>query len=226
MPKKPRTEDEVNQRKEDILKHALDLMQEEGYEGFSMRKLSNRLGVSVVTLYRFYENKDHIYLVVLTRGFQLLYRECLKAYKSGKKPEDRLRSMTEAYINFGITRSNFYNLMFTWHVPKYEDYIGTPMEDVAKFELEESQKSYLFTIKAVKELVKKIGNITLTDNEIRSYIIYFWSTLHGYIAGVNNHLLNYMHEDPLSLKQSIIDNLFAYLKTVIEANRNITHLKA
>lgn len=218
MPKKPRSKNEIDTIKEDILKHALDLMQEEGYEGFSMRKLSSRLGVSVVTLYRFYENKDHIYLVVLTRGFQLLYGECLKAYKSGKKPEARLRSMTEAYIRFGITRSNFYNLMFTWHVPKYEDYIGTPMEDVAKFELEESQKSYLFTIKAVKELVKKIGNITLTDNEIRSYIIYFWSTLHGYIAGVNNNLLNYMHEDPLSLKESIIDNLFSSLHVLIDEN--------
>jgi AcrR family transcriptional regulator len=218
MPKKPRSKNEIDTIKEDILKHALDLMQEEGYEGFSMRKLSSRLGVSVVTLYRFYENKDHIYLVVLTRGFQLLYRECLKAYKSEKKPEDRLRSMTEAYISFGITRSNFYNLMFTWHVPKYEDYIGTPMEDVAKCELEESQKSYLLTIKAVKELVKKIGNITLTDNEIRSHIIYFWSTLHGYIAGMNNNLLNYMHEDPLSLKESIIDNLFSSLHVLIDEN--------
>jgi hypothetical protein len=218
MPKKPRSKNEIDTIKEDILNHALNLMQEEGYKGFSMRKLSSRLGVSVVTLYRFYENKDHIYLVVLTRGFQLLYGECLKAYKSKKKPEARLRSMAEAYISFGITQSNFYNLMFTWHVPKYEDYIGTPMEDVAKCELEESQKSYLFTIKAVKELVKKIGNITLTDNEIRSYIIYFWSTLHGYIAGVNNNLLSYMHEDPLSLKESIIDNLFSSLHVLIDEN--------
>lgn len=216
MPKKPRSKNEINTIKEDILKHALDLMQEEGYEGFSMRKLSSLLGVSVVTLYRFYENKDHIYLVVLTRGFQLLYGECLQAYKSEKKPEARLRSMTEAYISFGISQSNFYNLMFTWHVPKYEDYIGTPMEDVARYELEESQKSYLLTIKAVKELVKKMGNINLSDNEIRSYIIYFWSTLHGYIAGVNNNLLNYMHRDPLSLKASIIDNLFSSLHVLID----------
>lgn len=224
MPKKPRTENEISQIKEEILKHALDLIQEEGYEGFSMRKLSSRLNVSVVSLYRIYESKDHIYLAVLTKGYQLLYQECKKAYESKISPEERLKSMAEAYLRFGIKQANFYNLMFTWHVPKYQDYVGTPMEEAAQYELEESQKVYLFAIQATKEIAETIGIIT--DCQIRSYFIYFWSTLHGYISGVNNNLLNYMHEDPLSLQQTVIDNLFSYLKTVIEENRDITVEKA
>jgi AcrR family transcriptional regulator len=222
MPKKARSNDEINRRKEDILNHALDIIREDGYGGFSMRKLSSRLGVSVVTLYRFYESKDHIYLAVLTNGYQLLYQELLRAYKSGKNPEARLRSIADAYLRFGITQANFYNLMFTWHAPKYQDYVGTPMEEAAKNELDESQKVYLFAIQAAKELVESTGNVKITDDRLRSYVIHFWITLHGYTAGVNNNLLNYMHEDPLSLRKNIIDGLFKYMNIVIEENRNKT----
>ncbi|MFW5861233.1 MAG: TetR/AcrR family transcriptional regulator [Spirochaetota bacterium] len=221
MPKKPRSKKELDNCKKDILTHALDLIQEEGYEGFSMRKLSSRLNVSVVSLYRIYESKDHIYLDVLTKGFQLLYKECRKAFESKGLPEERLKSMATAYLRFGIEQANFYNLMFTWHVPKYQDYVGTPMEETAQYELLESQKVYFFAIQATKEIAETIGIVT--DYQIRSYFIYFWSTLHGYISSMNNHLLHYMHEDPLSLKQSVVENLFSYLKILIEENRDIKH---
>ncbi|MDI6743212.1 MAG: WHG domain-containing protein, partial [Smithella sp.] len=172
------------------------------------------------TLYRIYESKDHIYLAVLTKGFQLLYQEFKKAYESKRSPEERLKSMAAAYLHFGIKQANFYNLMFTWHVPKYQDYVGTPMEEAAKYELVESQKVYLFAIQATKEIAETIGSVT--DYQIRSYFIYFWSTLHGYISGMNNNLLNYMHEDPLSLQQTVIDNLFSYMKVFIEEYRSET----
>ncbi len=36
-------------------------------------------------------------------------------------------------------------------------------------------------------------------------LVHFWSTLHGYIAGYNNTLLNYMHENPISVKEEMLD---------------------
>jgi len=210
MPRKPRTAEQVNVVKEEILGHALDIIQERGFEGFTMRRLASRLGVKAVTIYRYYESKDHIYLAVLTKGFQLLYEEFAKAYDSEKAPMDRLKVLTRAYLNFGLEKANFYNLMFTWHVPKFEDYLGTPMEEAARYELDESQKAYLFVIEAVRELMETVA--PATDEQIRAYIIYFWSTLHGYIAGINNKLLAYMHENPLLLRETILENLFKYIE--------------
>ncbi len=40
-------------------------------------------------------------------------------------------------------------------------------------------------------------------------MIQFWSQAHGYIAGVNNTLLDYMHETPLALKDRLIENMLA-----------------
>jgi AcrR family transcriptional regulator len=211
MPKKSRTQIEVDMVKEEIVGHALQIIQERGLEGFTMRRLAEeRLGLKAATLYSYYESKDHLYLAVLTRGFQLLYRDCEYAYNSVTESMARLQAMMRAYLRFGIEQANFYNLMFTWHVPKYQDYVGTPMEAAAQYELEESQKVYLFFIKAVRELIEEVA--PATDDQIRAYIIYFWSTLHGYIAGINNKLLAYMHENPLLLRETVLENLFKYIK--------------
>jgi len=144
----------------------------------------------------------------------MLYQECAKAYDSEPEPMARLRAMMRAYLNFGLTQSNFYNLMFTWHVPKYRDYLGTPMEKSARYELEESQKVYQLFIKAVRELVEQY--VPADEDQIRAYIIYFWSALHGYVAGINNQLLSYMHDNPFSLSETIIDNLFKHIESELK----------
>ena len=211
MPKKSRTQQEVDAVKEEILGHALKIIEERGLEGFTMRRLAeDRLGIKAATIYSYYESKDHLYLAVLTRGFQLLYRDCEQAYNSSTEAMARLQAMMRAYLRFGSEQANFYNLMFTWHVPKYRDYLGTPMEEAARYELDESQKVYLFFIKAVRELIETVA--PATDDQIRAYIIYFWSTLHGYIAGINNELLAYMHDNPLLLAETVLKNLFKYIE--------------
>lgn len=43
--------------------------------------------------------------------------------------------MLQAYVDFGVGETNVYNLMFTWSVPKYEDYVGTELEKTANQEL-------------------------------------------------------------------------------------------
>ncbi len=218
MPKKPRTREEVDAVKENILDQALQLIEELGMDGLTMRRLAGRLGVKAVTIYSYYESKDHLYLAVLTKGFQMLHVDCLAAYDSSADPMLRLRAMTRAYLDFGINNANFYNIMFTWHVPKFQDYVDTPMEDAARFELEESQKVYLLFIQAAKEIAPDMEGVT--NEQAQEAIIFFWSTLHGYIAGINNSLLTYMHADPLDLREPLLENLFKYVEQgLVEASR-------
>ncbi len=218
MPKKPRTPQEIKEIRERILKEALDIINRDGFEGLSMRKLAGRLGVKAVTIYNYYANKDDLYLAVLTRGFQMLYGECRRVYDSTGSPEENLQAMIRAYLQFGLEHPHFYNLMFTWHVPKYGDYIGTTMEEAARYELEESQKVLLLLIKAVRELGESHG-ASLNEEEIRSHIVYFWSTLHGYIAGINNELLYYMYDFPLNLQEEILKNLYEHMERKISERR-------
>lgn len=203
MPKAPRTLEEVENIRRDIMRKALDLIVTEGYDGFTMRKLASRLSVSPKTIYNYFQNQDELYLRLLTKGFEQLHNCFDKATKPYINPMEKIDAFIAAYVKFGLENANIYNLMFTWHVPKYNDYINTHMEQVARHELETALKCVDFAVKLVREY---LGESTdAGDDEIREEVFYLWAQTHGYIAGINNTLLNYWMEEPLSLKRKIIE---------------------
>ena len=214
MPRQPRSPAEIEQIKQSILDQALDLIVEEGFEGFSMRKLAGRLGVTAVTIYSYYLNKDELYLAIITRGFAQLYERCLSAYDSIQDPLDKFRAVLQAYVDFGFGETNVYNLMFTLSVPRYEDYVGTEMENAAGHELSTALKvSALFLLAGgnvvnTHESQPDTGKApTIPADTLRVYVISLWCALHGYISACNNTLLNYVHEAPRTLEQPIINAL-------------------
>lgn len=216
MPKPQRKPEEIEAVKEQILDQALELIAESGYKGFSMRKLSARLGIAAKTIYNYYVNKDEIYLVILTRGFESLYETCRTAARSRRDPLDRIAAMSRAFLDFGIHQPNLYNLMFTWHVPKFKDYLGTPMEPAAQVELETALKLSGLFIETVKACTD--GSAPLSDEDARFLMIRFWTQGHGYVAGLNNTLLDYLHETPLSLKDRMVEAMMQNMKSELGKN--------
>lgn len=205
MPKASRTTEEVEAVRERILAQALDLINTHGFEGFSMRKLADRLGVTPKTIYNYFKNKDELYLVVVGRGYRKLYEQSLAVLNTENTPMERLVAVCRAYMEFGIANPNYYNLMFTWHVPKFSVYLGTPLEKTAIKELGISIKLYELILSTMQDIAPNAKNLNKED--IQSYCIYFWCLMHGYIAAYNNTMLHYMHEDPLSLRQTFLDRM-------------------
>lgn len=214
MPRQTRSPAEIEEIKESILDQALDLIVVEGLEGFSMRKLAGRLGVKAVTIYNYYLNKDELYLAIITRGFEDLYERCRSAYDAAHEPLDKFRAVLQAYVDFGFGETNLYNLMFTLNVPRYEDYVGTELENVAGHELSTALKvSALFLLASgnvvnTHESEPDTGQAsTIPADTLRVYMISLWCALHGYISTCNNTLLNYVHEAPRTLEQPMINAL-------------------
>ncbi|SDP74137.1 TetR/AcrR family transcriptional regulator [Desulforhopalus singaporensis] len=194
MPKQPRSAEEIEEVKQQILEETLALITEHGYEGFSMRKLALRLHIAAKTIYNYYDNKDEIYLLVLKRGFDLLHSTLLKSMSGHSDPIDKLRAMKNAYIDFGVNQSNYYDIMFTLYVPKHNDFVGTPLEHVATVELKAALRvGALFT-----DVMKEIAEIhnTIPKEEARRYFIQFWTSLHGLVTTYNNDLLGYLSGNP------------------------------
>jgi len=205
MPRPKRNSDEIESIKEQILEQALDLMARQGFDGFSMRNLASRLGVSAKTIYNYYQNKDDLYLAILTHGFANLYERFQTAFSCHTDPQKRLKAMGREYLVFGLEQANLYNLMFTWHVPKFKDYEGTPMEPAARIELETALKVSEILMEAIKLAA---GDGAMDDDAARFHMIWMWSQMHGFVAGINNTLLDYMHENPLALKEKMLDQVF------------------
>ena len=72
--------------REDILRHALALIVQDGFQGFSMRKLAARLGIAAKTIYNFFRNQDELYLCILIKGFEQLYAAFEAAVRAAGHP--------------------------------------------------------------------------------------------------------------------------------------------
>jgi AcrR family transcriptional regulator len=201
MPRAARSLEEVEEVKEKIIEHAIELMAKHGFQGFSMTKLAAPLGIAAKTIYNYFQCKDELYLRIITKGFDDVYGGARECYKNHERPQDRLEAMVRAFIDFGIQYTNVYNLMYTWHVPNYGHYIGTPMEPAARLGLEAGLRLSGLFMKTIQEC--GTSDHPISDDEARFYMVWIWSQMHGFIAGYNNTFLDYMHENPIALKDRI-----------------------
>ena len=215
MPKPQRSRQEIEAVREDILKHALAMIAQDGFNGFSMRKLAARLGIAAKTIYNYYRNQDELYLCILTKGFEQLYIAFDRAVRTSPDPSAQLEAAIRAYVAFGLENPHIYNLMFAWHVPKYNDYVGTPMEKAAYRELTAALKCADLFMGVIEACLDKTPGVT--EDILRFEMIQIWSPMHGYISGINNTLLDYMHETPLALKERAIARLVANTKHALQA---------
>lgn len=219
MPKPARTSKEVEQFKNQILEQAVNLMVEIGYEKFTMRNLAARVGITATTIYNYYRNKDDLFLNILILGFHELHSRLEVARRINATPAEQLLDMITTYIDFGLNDANFYNLMYTWHVPKFNDYVGTAMEPVARRQLECALKVPEIFIDTIKAYVRAAGKV-ITDDETVFLVIHYWSQIHGFIAGTNNTILSYLHANPVSLKEKHIALITEKFRTDVSRLEN------
>ncbi len=95
-----------------ILDVAGELFLEQGYEGFSMRRVAERIGYSATTIYRYYENKDDLLFAVVNEGFSEFARQLTETAEGASNPIKRLEALWHVYVSFGLNNPVYYQMMF------------------------------------------------------------------------------------------------------------------
>ena len=100
------------QTREQILQAALQLFNDRGYHGTSMRQIAERAGVALGSIYNHFPNKEQIFLVVLMRFHPAV--EILPALESaqGETVEELVRDAASRIVSQIDQRREFLNLMF------------------------------------------------------------------------------------------------------------------
>jgi AcrR family transcriptional regulator len=211
MPKAAFSREQINHTKDRILDVALQLIIEEGFNNLSMRKIASRLGITAANIYNYYSGKDEINLNIRIRGFEILYSMLLKESSRKISISSRIKNLVWAYVDFGTTYPGYYDLMFNLHTPKYIDYIGTELEEVAAFEKATAMKNFHLIAGVIRELT---GSGEDREQEIRDINIQLWADLHGIISLFNSRVLAEVDEDSRKALKKRVDNLVRQLTAV------------
>jgi AcrR family transcriptional regulator len=154
-----------------ILECALDLYLEHGLKGLSMRHVGETLGVSATAIYRHYRNKEDLLHNVLGEAVDVFGRYLFAAL-SGRTPEERFQRGGEAYLNFALEKSKYYEVIFMG--PSLLGEEGIPEELRAR-----SMATFQFLVDRVQECMES-GYLAKDDAQAVSLTV--WAHTHGLVS--------------------------------------------
>jgi len=83
-----------------ILRHAVRVFSEKGYEGASIRDISRSSGVSLSGLYYYFESKQKLLYLIQTNAFMSILRRLERRLAGLPDPEDRLRVLIANHVDY------------------------------------------------------------------------------------------------------------------------------
>jgi AcrR family transcriptional regulator len=95
-------------RAREIVDVALELLEEEGPEGLSMRKLAERIGIRAPSIYKHLSDKQALEAAIISVGFEL-QADAFEAALQGA--EDPLGAIARVYRQFAKAHPHLYRLM-------------------------------------------------------------------------------------------------------------------
>ncbi|MCI0617782.1 TetR/AcrR family transcriptional regulator [bacterium] len=157
------------QIKASILEAAWQLVEKEGWQALSIRKIADAIEYSSPVIYDHFENKEAILHEFTRRGFQQLNEELEKAKAPFPGPERQIEAIAYSYWNFAFKQKEYYQLMYG---------LGMPGCETVKQMAELTTFSQLI-LEPIKKLIAK-GKNTEADPFLKLHTL--WSTLHGLIS--------------------------------------------
>ena len=103
---------EGHERRAEILAAAERIFVEHGYEGATIRKIADEVGLSSTALYMHFAEKGEILQEICRRAFSTLLAANEAVQAEPLAPEQRLRRMMRAYVDFGFANPNAYRLVY------------------------------------------------------------------------------------------------------------------
>ena len=99
-------------RRAEILLAAERIFVAEGYEGATIRKIADEVGLSSTALYMHFKDKAEILLEICALAIQHLLESNTTIAQMPTDPVVRVRAMLAAYIDFALQNPNAYQLLF------------------------------------------------------------------------------------------------------------------
>jgi AcrR family transcriptional regulator len=157
---------EIDEFRDRLCEAAARLFAKHGREGFTLRALAAELGVSPMTPYRYFKDKEAMLAAVRARAFNRFAEQLEDAFREDGPAVARAGRVADAYVRFALEESDSYHLMFEFKQPNETEY---PELRLALARARETMTNHVRELVAAGELEGDpvaIGHV-------------FWASLHG-----------------------------------------------
>ncbi len=150
---------------------SLEILQEKGLSGLSLRKLAERAGVSRSAPYHHFKDKNDLLAAVAEQGFEVLTRQLSSAIgRDDLSMHGRLELTVQCYLSFAMENDTQYELMFGREL--WRDNPSTRLQRTAR----DCFRAYA----KLTEQFYQQGLLKVDDEPLRLAQV-MWSTLHGLV---------------------------------------------
>lgn len=173
-----RKEREKNELRELILLKAKEIIQRDGQDKLSIRKIATEIEYSPATIYLYFQDKDEILYQMMDKGFELMAEQMQQVYHEPSAIK-RLFLIGRSYLNFGTENQDWYDLMFN---------SISPMNHIERCKAEWGHgiAIFEFLVSTCREALAESGKKEVDE---RIMALQLWSTVHGLISLANTQRL-------------------------------------
>lgn len=94
-----------------LLSAALELLERDGPDALSLRKLARTVGVSPMAPYHHFADREALLAAVATAGFERLQERKVETGRAHSSPREALAAGAASYVRFVLDNPNLYRLM-------------------------------------------------------------------------------------------------------------------
>ena len=159
-------------RRAEILKAAERIFLRDGYQGATIRKIAEDVGVSSTALYMHFRDKDEMLLEIAECAINTLLASNTEIVARPLDPVSKVRLMLEAYMRFGFENPNAYWLVYCSAPAE----ISGPRQDQVN---ELSARCYERFQTTVAQIEAE-GRLKAGSSGLAAHIL--WSACHGLVS--------------------------------------------
>ncbi len=108
--KRARSQEQINQRKTELLEAAEILLEEHGYDSVSLNMISKQAGITKASTYRYFESKEDIYLELLLKATAHWVTE-IERDLAPLAEKSEIKRIAEILVESSTGNPKYWNLM-------------------------------------------------------------------------------------------------------------------
>ncbi len=181
-----------------LIRTGLQLLDQEGYEGFSLRKVAKACNVSQTAPYRHFKNKEELIVAITMEGmrsFNDALEQAIQLYPD--QPDKQLTEMGVAYIKFFVENPEYLRLLF---LSKLKDKMQLFYQYKPNFsDAKDPFQTFYDTLVRYSE---SYPDLHIKRSEL---LLYSWGLAHGIAILIANKDVP-LEEDYLTLTRRIMEH--------------------